>query len=550
MGTLPFLEYGPMLLLVALACTPPAPAPAPADTLVVVSDSQLGTMVSVVSETAFDQDISRALFFPLVETSFDCSLKKSPGLAERWEWSDNGQTLSMWLRDDITFSDGHPVTAADIAFTYDLAADPAVASPHVAYTSRLLPDGRPFIVDPYHIEWCFAEAYDRDTQVGHVSALSILPRHLLEDADRSALRTNGFATAPVGSGPFLLAEYVPGERTVLEPNPRFTGPEDHRAHLGRVEFRVVDDYADRLEALRTGSADYMAGLTVADADALRESNPELRLVRREAPDLDYVAWNLSNPLFSDVRVRTALAKAVDVDGLMSELLTSSAGPTYGRRAIGTITPALCGVHNDDIVPYPHDPEAARALLAEAGWTDSDGDGTLDRDGTPLAFTLITHSGNRRREQAAARIRDDLAAVGVAVTIHAEPSSELFPRLSRGDYEAALTGWSASLFVDPSVLWQCPEGEDRGFNVVGYCNPELDVLMDAGLRTTDPIAARATWQDVQARIYADQPYLFLYWMDELIAVHQRFDDASIDIQSPLGHLDRWRVAPEDVLRPVE
>jgi len=521
-------------------------APQTRDTLVIAYQSDIGNLISVVSETAADSDILTNLSYPLVDSAFDCSLQKLPGMATEWAWSDDGKVLSMTLRDDLTWEDGSKVTAEDIAFTYDLVADPSVASARVSYIERLVPEGRPKIVDPTHIEWHFTEAYDRDTQMAHTSALSLVPKHVLAAADRATLRGHEMGKKPLSYGPWRLADWKPNSLIVLEPNPNFTGPASERPKLNRVIFRILPEYSTRLIELESGKVDMMQGITVSDADKLRETNPEIRLVRRGWRSNDYIAWNLQNDIFKDVRVRRALAHAVDIDGMIGKLLTSRTGEAYARRSIGTITPELCGVHNDDVKPYPYDPEKAKQLLAEAGWKDTNADGILDKDGKPFEFTLSTNTGNKRRADIQVLVQAQLERIGVKVHLEKQESNAFFENMRKKRFDAAVAGWSAGLFIDPTPLWHCDTDERKyEFNFVSYCNPEVDALMEQGLRTPDPAEAAPIWKDVQARIYEDQPYLFLWWQDEIVGIHERFENTKIDVLSALNDLHEWEVPADKV-----
>ncbi len=556
----------PVALLSALILTAcsgsstssPTGADRPGDTLVIAYQSDIGNLISVVGESAADTDINTNLSMPLVDTEFDCSLKKKPGIAKDWEWSEDGTVLKMSLRDDITFSDGTPLTADDIAYTFDLVSDPTVASPRISSVDRMVPGKRPLVVDKHHIEWHFTTAYDRDTQVAHASSLPILPKHVFENADRKTLRGHPYSKAPMSTGPWKLHTYEPNTRIVLAPNEKFTGPAEMKPKLDRVVFKIIPEYATRLIELQNGDVDYMQSILVSDADMLRKNNPEIRLVRRGWRSMDYVAWNLTNPLFQDKRVRQALAHAVDLDDMIGKVLTSSTGEAYARRAIGTVTPALCGVHNDDVPLLPYDPEKARTLLAEAGWVDRDGDGILDKDGQRFEFTLSTNTGNKRRSDTSILIQAHLERVGIKVNIEKQESNTFFENMRKKDYQAALTGWSAALFVDPSTIWHSDvtcDGPDAApdckprkyeFNFVGYSNPKADALMDKGLATPDPAEAAPLWRELQEVIYDDQPYLFMWWMDEIVGIHERFEDTSIDVLSPLRNLHEWNV-PEDKIK---
>jgi peptide/nickel transport system substrate-binding protein len=531
----------------------PKPAPTspvaegPRDTLVVASQSDIGTLISVVQQSNFDGNILANLTFPTVDVTFDCSLKKAPALAKSWQWNEDGTVLSMELRDDVKWADGTPVTPEDIAFTYDLVGDPAVASTRYDFVERMTPDGRPKIIDPTHIEWHFTQPYDRDTQMSHAS-LELVPKHLFSTADRGSLRGNDKANTPLSYGPFRIAKWEPNQQLVLEPNPDFTGPAEWKAHLNRVIFRVIPEYATRLLELESGNVDFMEAVRVQDADRLRESHPEIRLVRRGWRTEDYIGWNLQNPLFQDVNVRKALAMAVDVDDMIGKLLTSKSGEAYARRSVGTITPALCGVHNDDIVPIQPNVDKAKQMLAEAGWRDTDADGILDKSGKKFEFTLLTNTGNSRRSDAAVLFQAKMKDVGVSVNLQQVESNTMFERERKHDFDAVLSGWAAGLFVDPSPIWHCNDPsakKEYQFNFTGYCNPEVDKLIEQGLATPNPKDSAPIWKDLQAKVYADQPYLFLWWMDEIDAINDRFEDTTIDVLSPYDRLWEWEVPADKV-----
>jgi len=515
------------------------------DTLVVAYQSDIGYLNPVVYETAADANVLQNITFPLYWPEFDCSIKKTPGWAKSWDWSDDGTVLSMELRDDLTWEDGKSLSTEDLSFAYELVSDATVGSPRMNHIEHMKPEGRPKVIDATHIEWHFTHAFDRDTQMAH-AALGAVPKHVFGDADRATLRGNENTNKPVSYGSFRLASWKPNESFVLEPNPNFSGPEEFKPKLNRVIFRIIPEYSTRLIELESGKVDLMEQILVEDADRLREEHPEIRLVRRGWRSMDYVAWNLKNPLFEDKKVRTALSLAMDIDGMIEKLLTSKSGESYGRRSVGTITPALCGVHHNDLEALPHNAEKAKKMLAKAGWTDSDGDGILDKGGKKFSFTLSTNTGNKRRANTAVLIQAQLKAVGIEVNLEQAESNTFFQNLRKRDYEAALAGWSAALFVDPSSFWACDKDDHKNeFNFTGYCSEEVDALIKKGLSTPNPKDAAPIWKELQEKVYEDQPYAFLWWQDEIVGVHDRFENVTIDVLSTLNRLHEWEVPPDKV-----
>lgn len=522
-----------------LACSgAPSPAPSAGDTLVVAYQASPNSMLSMTAQAAADHDIIDNLFLHLLEVDFDCGLQFKPGLATRWEFSEDSTELRMWLREDVTWSDGAPFTADDVAFTYELTSDESVASPRFPTTKHMDPEARPLVVGEHELLWRFTQAYDRNTMLSHVNEVRPVPRHSLLEADRGTLRGHEFGRNPVVNGPWRIFDFSPDQRLVLEPAP------GAQVGLARVIFKVLPEYATRVMELENGSVDMAVSLQIEDADRLAREHPEIKLIRRPWRQTDYVVWNSQDPLFGDAAVRRALSGAIDVDKLVEDLLTSKeTGEVYGKRAVSSVSPALCKSHNDAIVPLPYDPADARRQLEALGWGDANGDGVLDRDGKDFAFTLLTNSGNPRRARAAILIQSSLADAGVKVEIAKLESNTFFSSLRKKEFQAALSGWVASDYVDLSGLWH--SGEEYAQNYASYHNPEVDALIDQALREPDPDAAAALWKEVQARVYADQPYTFLFWREDIIGLHERFDNATVDFVSPLRHLHTWTVAPDEV-----
>lgn len=542
------------------------------DTLIIAAQSDVKDLMYVVSQAASDAAVIDALSMPPMDTEFDCKLSFTPAYATSWEFSPDGTSILLHLRDDLKWQDGTPITAEDYKFTYDLVTDPVVASPRRDLAQFMKPDARPFVVDANTVRFDFDHEYDHNTMLSHI-ALPLSPKHLLDSpsVDRASLRSHPVnATSPLASGPWKVAKWDKGQSLVLVPNEAFSGPKQYQPKLNRVIFKVIPEYATRVLELENGSVDVMEQLLVADADRIRAEHPEITLKRRGWRSMDYVAWNSldsadykarkealpagqtpryedvkPHPIFGDKEVRKALAGAIDVDRLIRELLTSKVtGDVYGRASVGTITPALCGVHNDAIQPIPHAPDAAKARLAELGWTDSNGDGWLDKGGIPLRFTVLVNTGNSRRSKAAEMIQADLKSVGVDMQIDQLETNTFFERLRNKDYEAALAGWSAALFVDPTSFW----GRDSQFNFTSYHSDRVDALLKAGLAEPDYEKAKPIWQELQQVIYDDQPYAFLYWMDEIVAVHGRFQNTAVDVLSSYRKLYQWSVPVDKVKYP--
>ncbi len=555
-----------LLSLSTAGCTgPSAPPPAgpPGETLVVATPTDFSTLIPVVANAAIDNNLLDNLQLPILDKRFDCKLQFEPGIARSWTLSDDGTTLDLELRDDLTWSDGAPVVPRDIQLTHELMADPAVASPRIDYTQRMA--GPPQITGPHALRFTFPKPYDRTTMVAHAALIPPVPSHVLDGADRATLRGHALNRSPLTTGPWTVKKHDKDSQLVIERDPPPT--DDGRVPLRRVIFKVIPEYSTRLIELEKGSVDLVWSIDVADVERLR-ADPRLDLHRRGWRSMEYLVWNrldpadyarkrkalkpgqeldwssvAPHPVLASTEVRQALSLAIDVDGLMRDLLTASDGTVYGRRSVGTITPELCGAHADDVGPWPYDPVAAAAQLQAAGWVDADGDGLRERDGVPLAFVLATNAGNPRRAKAGVRIQAMLRRVGADVELQQSEAHTFWAGLRAKQFDAAISGRLTSPYPDLTPLWH--SGDSFTWNYASYSDPVTDDLVDQALSEADPVKANALWVAAQARIHAEQPMTFLWWRDEVVAVDRRFQEVSIDPLSPFGHLDQWRVQPEQV-----
>jgi len=490
---------------------------------------------SVVEQTLLANHVNILLYPNLTTEVFeDCMLKVVPLFADSWTHAEDGLSLTFVMRDDVAWEDGTPVSADDVIRTFELMADPAVASPRFNQTERITGVEK---LDAHTVRFTFSEPYDPETQLHHASN-DLLPAHIYADVEPGELRSHPANQAPVGAGPYRLERWDRNQEMVLAANPAVTLTDP--PYIERVVFRVIPEYTTRLTELIRGRIDVMDGLNVEDVERLRRENPEIAIRPCGWRWMEYVAWNNLDPLFADPRVRRALTLCIDRD-LLIELLLSGGGERYGRPCVSTISPELCEAYNDEITPLPHDPAAGLALLAEAGWRDSDGDGLLDRDGETFSFTLETSAGHPRREQASVLIQSQLKKVGLDVRLSQVEGMVLYEKSQKRDFQAVLGGWAVGLYVEPRTFWH--SGDEYAFNFCSYANPEVDRLIAAGELETDPAAANAIWREVQALIYEDQPYTFLYWVNKLMAVHQRFEGVEANILTPFYGLERWWENPQ-------
>lgn len=459
----------------------------------------------------------------------------NPGLAKSWTWNEDKTELTYELRDDCVWDDGSGklVTAEDVKYTYEVIGDPDSKSPRQAHLERMHPDNPVEVIDQFKVRFNFQYPYNMQTMMAH-AGFNISPKHWLEKADRKSLLSHEIhKQKAVGHGPFRFLSWTPKQSITIVRNKNcrnYPVP-----YLRRITFKIIPEYQTRLTELKKGDIDMMDAIQEKDI-AEAKTWGHIKLYERGYRFLDYVAWNINNPLFAERDARRALTMSIDINRIIKNILSFD-GKVYGTQAFSTFTPELKDFRVDDVKFLAHDPAKAKAMLATLGWTDTDGDGILDKDGKKFEFVLLTNAGNPRRADACVLIQEDLKKIGVKCNLEQREGVTFFDMLSKKDYEAALAGWSAGLFPDPSDVWgSATETEKRIFNFTGYSNAEVDALIKRGLRTADIAEEASCWKQLQKLIYEDQPYTFLYWKTSTVPLHKRFQDYKPNVLSVMHGIE--------------
>ena len=328
----------------------------------------------------------------------------------------------------------------------------------------------------------------------------VLPRHLLEGKN---INETDFGQKPVGLGPHKYESWERNTRFTLRANPDY-----YRGApwIERVVYRVIPDESTQFLELKSGGLDMM-GLTPLQYTR-QTSTPafarDFRKYRYVSNAYTYMGYNLDDPRFADVRVRRAFGHAIDKQEIVDAVLFG-----LGRTTEGPYRPGTAWL-NDKLPPHEYDPAKARALLAEAGWTDTDGDGIVDKDGKPFSFRILTNQGNDQRLKTATMIQKRLRDVGVDAQVRVlEWSAFINDFIDKRRFEVIVLGWSLSLDPDQYDIWHSSKTGYKQFNFVGYKNAEVDELLEKGRRTFDEAERKRTYDRLQEVLYADQPYTFLY-----------------------------------------
>lgn len=520
--------------LLLAACTSDAPAPADGEpdapryggTLVIGAPAD----ISDISPLTFQ--VQNALYMgmyvyltPLLR--YDADFRPEPRLARSWELNEDSTQLTFHLRDDVRWHDGEPVTAEDVEFSYRRAKDPETAYTYVGLFDYY---GESEVVDPS--TW-------RVRIQPHADYLAVwrsfppVPKHILEGTPSKDLRTHPFATtSPVGNGPFRFVERRPGDRWVFEANPDFPEELGGRPYVDRFVYRVIPETTSLLTELITGGIDYYPLLPPDQAQTV-ESTPGLHIVAAPGVGWMHIVWNTRRPPFDDVRVRRAMTRAIDRE----ELITVLRGG-YGRLSNASISPVFPQYDSTAGQDLTYDPDAAKALLAEVGYADRNGDGRLeDANGDPFRFTLTVRQASSEGSGLATMVQSYLQAIGVQMEIRTMEFNVMVGRLR--ELDAAVVIWKPEFRIDDSAMFSCAQLD--GPFASGWCEPSMDALMDSIARTMDTAAAKPLWSRYQHRLADAQPMAFLYFQDDLHAVGPRLRNVHPDARGDWVGMEDWWLA---------
>ena len=439
------------------------------------------------------------------------------GLADYWEIAPDGRVYTFYLNQNARWHDGVAITAADVQFSFDALADPDLGS---SYSQSFLEATESWrVVDEHTFEIVAKEPLF--TFLYELFGL-IVPKHVWESVPIKDWRTDGGATGQdparvVGSGPFKFKEWRQGESITVVRNDDYY---QKAPYLDEYVIRIMPDNTSVTNALLNGEID-QAAVEPADAETV-EATEGLDIAVYPTRGFTYYMTNLDpekTTLFQERAVRQALFHAIDRESIVNDILLG-----YAEVARGT-QPVISYAYAPDQITtiYDYDPEKAKALLAEAGWTDTDGDGIVDKDGQPFAFEFIYPSGTPTTDQMVAYLQDAWKAIGVDATPRALEFSALVEVITGNhDFEVAMLGfsWDASFIQD--AMFGCDQYEG-GFNMVKYCNEEVDALNFQAKRTFDEEARRELIIEATNLVNEDLPVAVMHFRKAIAGYSERLQN---------------------------
>ena len=438
----------------------------------------------------------------------DEHLNVTPALAERWEIPDP-LTYIFHIRHGVKFHDGRALTSRDVKWTFDSLLQGKIRTTRAAayrYVDRVEAP------DDYTVVFRLKEPYSPLLWNLSDGAMGIVPDGSLAE----------MTTHPVGSGPFRFVSAEQDKEVVIERNDSYWGG---KPHLPRVRFAVVPDNTTRALELRKGSADVASKALTADMVLALEKEPNLEVQHTPGTALSYLAFNLRDPILRDVRVRQALAYAIDRRPMIHYLWRDFAQPA------ASILPPQSWAYDADVPKYEYNPEKARQILDTAGYPAT--------KGVRFHLTMKTSTEESTRLMVAV-LQQQLRDVGIALDIRTFEFATFFADVTSGAYQMYSLSWAGGN-EDPDIFEYVfhsdkfpPHGANRSF----YVDPRIDALIKQGRSETDPNRRKVVYAEVQTILATDMPSINLWFLDTVIVHTKRVHNIT---PNPSGNYDFLKTA---------
>ncbi len=452
--------------------------------------------------------------------------------------SDDHLSYTFDLKENIIFSDGTPLTGEDIIFTMKTIKNPftdaqATRNYYADLKSAELVDG-----NKYKIRFNMSKPYFR--AIYSLGDMSIIPKHILDkdgmndkftweefevaqksfDAQKfpemqkfadflnseEVSRDNKFV---VGSGPYVLDKWVTGQSITLSRNNNYWNKTEVPNFPDKLIFKTIKDQNAAVVAAKNKETDYMEVIQPIDF-VENVKNPDqfgLKKALVTEPSYNYISWNNLHPIFSDKKIRWAMAYAIDRKSIIDKIVYGMGTPIQSHIFIKS------KFHNSDLPEIPYDPGKAKQLLEEAGWKDTDGDGILDKviDGkkTDFRFTF-TNNTNPKRKKVILILIEQLKQLGIDANLQEYEWSVFLDKIKKHQFDASFSGWQLTVTPDdPFQIWHSSQATGEGSNHFSYISKESDKLLEENRTEFDDIKRKEILNKWQKVVYDDQPVTFLW-----------------------------------------
>lgn len=486
----------------------------------------LKTITPYVSSDVYASEVQAYVLESLLTRDPD-TLEWTGLIAKSWTVSDDGLVINFKLNSNVTFSDGKPLTAEDVAFTYDFMMNEGINAPgERAYYEKVKSVTAKGL---YEVEFVFKDPYFE--ALGAAGGIPILAKHFYEEYMTKTEAFNNSKGLLIGSGPYRLADpksWSSEQGTVeLVRNPRYWG--SVQPSFDKMVWRIIQNDSARLTTYRNGDIDVYSARPIEydrllQDEQIKEKSHNFEYMSPTA-GYSYIGWNQQSgeqaTRFADKRVRQAMTYLTDRDTIIRDIYRG-----YAEAAISPFSPRS-KQHDPALLPRKADVDKAKALLKEAGYEDRDNDGLLeDAAGEPFSFKLMYSQGSDDTKGLVLLLKDMYAKAGVQLVPEPTEWSVMLERLDTKNFDATILGWSSGFETDIYQMFHSSQAKTGGNNFISYRSKELDSLIDEARVIVDESKRMPVWQKAEAVFYEDQPYTFLMRRKSLVFLDKRIENVDL------------------------
>jgi peptide/nickel transport system substrate-binding protein len=444
-----------------------------------------------------------------------------------WTVSDGGLAITFQMRKGLKFSDGEPMDAKDVLFSFNFIMNKSIAAPRQrAYFEKI---ESVEATGPYKVVFHFKEPYFESLQLA--GTMAILPKHFYAQYLKRPQAFNESTGLLVGSGPYRLEDpkgWSPDEGIVeLERNPYYWGP--IQPPFDELLWKVIANDSARLTTFRNGEIDLYSARpreykTLLNDQGLAQRTQNLAYMSPTA-GYSYIGWNERRngrpTLFADKRVRQAMTYLTDRKRIVKELMLG-----YAEIAVSPFSPRS-PQHDKSLKPRGYNLEKAKALLAQAGYDDRNGDSVIeDAHGKPFKFDLVYFQDSEDTQRIVLFLKDLYARAGILMIPKPTEWSVMIDLLQHKDFDAITLGWTSDVETDIFQIFHSSQTIPGGDNFINYRNPHLDTLIERARATVNEKARMQLWHKAERVLYEDQPYTFLMRVKSLIFIDDRMHNVQV------------------------
>jgi peptide/nickel transport system substrate-binding protein len=439
--------------------------------------------------------------------------------------SSDSKEMTVKIRKGITFSDGHPLTADDVVFSYNIPISKDYVGLRKSTFEQIQKIEK---VDDTTVKFTFKEPF-----AGYYGMLvyAVVPQHVLKDVPIKEIEKSAFyKQQPVGSGPYKLVEWKDGQYLSFVRNETyFKG----KPSIEKVTVKVIPSSNIAMAQLQTGeiNVNVVTGENIAVVKEFAQKSGKIKL-NEGIPTTSYtaIAWNNNDPIFKDKLVRQAITTAIDRQGIIGNVIEGQG------VIINSQTPPPFWNYTDKVPKFDYNEAKAKQMLAEAGWKPGS-DGVLVKDGKPLAFELLVSQASVDRQKIATVVQQNLKKVGIAVTPRVMENTAYSQNVRSSKYSGVMYGWNRSGDPNPKGTWYSTSNCAGCNNHANYNNPEVDKLIDEDLRTLDINKRKEILAKIDSLIAEDQGYTFLYSSTDTMAYPVNLEGMNPK-KSNLKDIEKW------------